>query len=223
MGQKNKVCSVVGVVDSLRAGREAAGLVEGDVDLLEWRADCLPGARRLPGSRFPWILTVRDPQEGGRGGLSLREREARFLSMLEGAAMVDVELRSLRGLRRVVAEAGRAGVRVIGSFHDFRATPKALRLREVVARGEDAGVDVIKVAALAEGPSDISRLLEVFELTSLPVAVMGMGPLGFASRLLFAECGSVLNYGWLDRPNVAGQWSALALKQMLRFEAGRPA
>ena len=40
-------------------------------------------------------------------------------------------------------------------------------------------------------------------------------PLGRSSRLLFAECGSALNYGWLHRPNVPGQWSALELKKML--------
>ncbi len=209
----------MGVVDSRRAIRAAAELGAGDVDVLEWRADCLPAARRLPDSGFPWILTVRDPAEGGVGGLSLPAREAHFLRLISRAAFVDVEVRSLRGLRRVVGEAERGGIRVIGSFHNFRATPKVDRLREVVARAEDAGVDLIKIAAVTKSPADIGRLLEVFELTDRPLAVMGMGPLGFASRLLFAECGSELNYGWLDKPNVPGQWSALALKQMLRFGA----
>ncbi len=43
-----------------------------------------------------------------------------------------------------------------------------------------------------------------------------MGPLGKVSRLLFAAAGSVLNYGYLDRPQVAGQWEATVLKQRLR-------
>ena len=211
----------MGIVDSRRAIRTATGLAAGDVDLLEWRADCLPKVRQLPEAPFPWILTVRDPAEGGVGGLAVRDREAHFLRMMSRAAFVDVEIRSLRGLRRVVGEAGRGGIRVIGSFHEFRTTPKAERLREVVARGEDVGVDIIKIAAVTKTAADIARLLEVFEGTSCPVAVMGMGPLGFASRLLFAGCGSALNYGWLDKPNVSGQWSALALKQMLRSAAAK--
>jgi len=55
----------------------------------------------------------------------------------------------------------------------------------------------------------------LFQVSPLPLAVMGMGGLGFGSRILFAQCGSVLNYGWLHRPNVPGQWSALELKRLL--------
>ena len=35
------------------------------------------------------------------------------------------------------------------------------------------------------------------------------------SRLLFARCGSVLNYGYLHRPNASGQWEAWELKARL--------
>jgi 3-dehydroquinate dehydratase-1 len=45
---------------------------------------------------------------------------------------------------------------------------------------------------------------------------MGMGALGKVSRLVFAEAGSVLNYGYLDRPNASGQWEATLLKQRLK-------
>ena len=50
---------------------------------------------------------------------------------------------------------------------------------------------------------------------SQPLSVMGMGPLGKASRLLFARAGSLLNYGYLGEPQVSGQWSALTLKARL--------
>jgi len=45
---------------------------------------------------------------------------------------------------------------------------------------------------------------------------MGMGRLGKASRVAAMACGSVLNYGWLERPNVAGQWSAVELRAFAR-------
>ncbi|CAJ0600679.1 unnamed protein product [Cylicocyclus nassatus] len=42
-----------------------------------------------------------------------------------------------------------------------------------------------------------------------PMAVMGMGPLGAASRLLYAQHGSKLVYGYLgETPTAPGQWSA---------------
>jgi 3-dehydroquinate dehydratase-1 len=215
MGQKNKVIPVVGIVDSVRAIRQADGLRRGKVDFLEWRADCLPGIPSLPQARFPWILTVRHPQEGGRGELTATARREAFLRLMENAAMIDLELRSLPTMRRVREEAAAAGIRVIGSFHDFQKTPSAPKLREVLDRASDAGVDIVKIATITSQPSDVARLLDLFARASVPLSVMGMGPLGSPSRLLFAACGSVLNYGWLDQPNVPGQWSALALKEAL--------
>jgi len=215
MGQKYKPANpaVVGVVDSPAARRLALRLQAGALDVLEWRADCLPGARKLPDSIFPWILTVRHPREGGMGNLADPERERLFLRLLPGAAFVDLELRSFRAMRRVLEVA--KGVRIIASFHDFQRTPGAAALRDLAGRAEDSGADILKIATRATEPEDIVRLLELFSLSSLPVAVMGMGPLGFSSRLLFAASGSVLNYGWLHRPNVPGQWPALELKSIL--------
>lgn len=44
---------------------------------------------------------------------------------------------------------------------------------------------------------------------------MGMGRFGKISRLLLAQSGSILNYGYLDRPNASGQWEATLLKKRL--------
>jgi 3-dehydroquinate dehydratase-1 len=42
---------------------------------------------------------------------------------------------------------------------------------------------------------------------------MGMGPLAPVSRLLCAQCGSVLNYGFLGETATApGQWDSALLK-----------
>jgi len=218
MGQKNKLpkSAVVGIVDSAEAWRLAARLRPGTLDALEWRAGCLPDAAAIPASKFPWILTVRDPREGGRGALSTGERQKLFLRLLPGAAFVDVELRSLRAMRRVREEAAAHRIRLIASFHDFHGTSfTPARGREMSLRAADAGADIFKIATRTATPRDIARLLGLFSSPPLPLAVMGMGPLGFSSRLLFAACGSVLNYGWLHRANAPGQWAALELKKML--------
>ena len=44
---------------------------------------------------------------------------------------------------------------------------------------------------------------------------MGMGPLGKISRLTLGRSGSVLNYGYLDKLQVPGQWPAERLKERL--------
>jgi 3-dehydroquinate dehydratase-1 len=45
---------------------------------------------------------------------------------------------------------------------------------------------------------------------------MGMGGLGRVSRISLGAAGSVLNYGWLHRPQVSGQWPARRLKKLIR-------
>jgi 3-dehydroquinate dehydratase-1 len=42
-----------------------------------------------------------------------------------------------------------------------------------------------------------------------------MGPLGRISRLVLAAAGSRLNYGYLDRPQVPGQWPAAELARRI--------
>ena len=206
MRQKNKppISAVVGIVDSPEALRKATKLPAGSVDFLEWRADCLRPGLQIPASRFPWILTVRHPLEGGANELPLPHRRAIFSELLPATVLDDARRRK---------------VRVVASFHDFKKTPPAGKLRDVAARAHDAGADILKIATRTGTPGDVCRLLECFAFSRLPLAVMGMGPLGFSSRILFAHSGSVLNYGWLHRPNVPGQWSALEMKRILKSAA----
>lgn len=193
-------------------------------DLLELRVDHF--ARR-PGrldaltalSPRPFLITVRHAAEGGAADAALDTAARRRLyeRFLPVAACVDVEARSLRTLAGTMTEARAAGVRVVASFHDFRAVPGEARLRDQVTRAVDAGADVFKVAAMTERPGDLARLLDFLEgERRLPLAVMGMGRLGRVSRLALAAAGSVFNYGYLGRrAQVPGQWPAAVLRERI--------
>ena len=209
-----KTGAVVGIVDSPEASRKAVRLPEHAVDFLEWRADCLGGA--MPNSKFPWIVTARHPCEGGKNSMSASARRDALSALVPMAAIVDIEVRSLPSLRSVVRQANESRVPVLGSFHDFKKTPALARLREVIRQAQDQGADALKIATHTATPADVARLLDLFSITRLPLAVMGMGPLGMSSRVLLANCGSVLNYGWLHAPNVPGQWAARELSKILR-------
>jgi 3-dehydroquinate dehydratase-1 len=137
-------------------------------------------------------------------------------ALLPLAAIVDIEVRSLPSLHSIVRQANESHVPVLASFHDFKKTPSPARLGEVIRQAEDQGVDALKIATHTATPVDVTRLLDLFSMTRLPLAVMGMGPLGMSSRLLLANCGSVLNYGWIHAPNVPGQWAARELVKILR-------
>ena len=205
--------AVVGIVDSPAALRVAERLGRGEVDSLEWRADFL--GTGFVKSKIPWVVTARHPAEGGQNALSAPARREALLELLPAAALVDIEIRSLGVMEKVLSEARKAGVGIIASFHDFQKTPPASRLQDLVKKASDAGADVLKIATYTTSPGDVARLLDLLEKTPLPLAVMGMGPLGMASRVMLAAADSVLNYGWLHHPNVTGQWSARELRIVL--------
>ena len=225
---------VVGTVYSGASLAAAGGLSQATVghgltkslagpDFLELRVDHFarrparldPLAARPP---RPLLVTVRHPAEGGAAaGLDAPARRLLYERFLPVAAWVDVEVRSLRTLAATVAGAKASGVCVVASFHDFHAVPGATRLRDLAARAMDAGADVFKVAVTVRGPGDLARLLDLMEQERrLPLAVMGMGPLGRVSRLALAASGSVFNYGYLGkRPQVPGQWPAATLRERI--------
>jgi 3-dehydroquinate dehydratase-1 len=220
MGQKQRRialerANIVGVIHTVR-GFAAAG--KAGLDAVEVRADMLPqppSADQISRLPLPAIVTVRRQDEGGARPISDAERLALYLELLPAAAAVDIEGRSLRALGNLVTAARRARKTVIVSYHDFETTPSLPRLRAWAARARQGGADVVKIATVTERPADVAHLLSLLDAAPCPLAVMGMGTLGRASRLLFARAGSVLNYGWLAEPQVPGQWSAPDLRDLL--------
>ncbi len=220
-GNRPRVVAAVWSEATLRAAAELTP--HGAPDLLELRVDAFaPDPARLDalaaGAARPLIVTVRHPGEGGLdAALDLPARRRLYERFLPAAAWVDIELRSLRSLAAVVAQARERGGRLIASFHDFQGTPSTRRLRALADRAAGAGADVCKIAATTRTPGDLARLLDLLERHggpgALPLAVMGMGPLGKASRPALAAAGSVLNYGYLGGgAQVPGQWPAAQLR-----------
>lgn len=212
---------MVGAVASPGALRRALRIEPGQVDLIELRVDNFSdnpvalyhAAGQL---RVPLIVTVRHPAEGGVNRLSFARRAKLYAQFLPYAAYLDIELRSLPKLTATVQAARAAGVQVIASFHDFKTTPSAAKLRQTIRAAHRAGADICKIAARADTPAAFARLLApLAEKQPLPLSVMGMGAFGKISRLVFAQAGSVLNYGYLEKPNASGQWEATLLKKRL--------
>ncbi len=209
---------VVGTIHSSGALKKALQLRRGQVDLLELRVDHFasdPDVLLKVASRLaaPLIVTVRHPTEGGANSLSKAHRRELFRLFLPVAAFVDLELRSGDDFEEVVETARDQGTHVIFSDHHFRSTPSPSRLRERLALARKLNAGIFKLAAFASNASDLAVLLELLvKEKRQPMSIMGMGPFGKVSRLLFARAGSLLNYGYLDKPQVSGQWEATLLK-----------
>lgn len=212
-----KLPSVVGTIHTPGGFPSAA---QGGIDLAEVRLDLLsrrPSVGRISSLPVPAILTLRREDEGGQCALPDAARSAVYADYLnlDAVVAIDIEARSLRAMRRLVTQAREQCCLVIASSHDFSRTPSLEALRRTASAARDAGADIVKVATRTEKPSDVARLLEFLGGFDFPLAVMGMGPLGRASRLLFARSGSLLNYGWLHKPLVEGQWSAPEFSALL--------
>ena len=231
--------SVVGTVHSARSLAAARKLSPGAVDFIELRVDAfaaLPDAdrelARLESAAgelaAPLIVTARHPREGGAGSLSLLRRRELLLRFMGHSAMIDIELRSAVQLAVVANRAAADGVGIILSYHDFRTTPPLATLKKRAARALNAGCTVFKVAVMAETAQSLTVLMRF--LTETPgftlsaagpgavrpgLAIMGMGAFGKVSRIALGGAGSALNYGYLDSPQVPGQWPAELLKQRL--------
>ncbi len=184
------------------------------LDLLELDTDELEEFIPLLG--VPVLLTARHPEEGGQGNLDAAARRAMLEPLVGLASLIDIELRSAQDLREVMAKARSLSVPVIGSFHDFSATPGIEVLTGAMDFAQTAGFDGVKFATYLNGADDLARLMAlVAGKRRLPMAAMGMGGLGRVSRLTLAKLGSLLNYGYLGESNAPGQWPARQLKDLL--------
>jgi 3-dehydroquinate dehydratase-1 len=202
---------LVGVIAS-PADLKFAARMKQPPDLFELRLDCLlPISEQLDKKcsrlRAPLIITARDPREGGANRLALEKRCDLLLRFLPHAKYLDVELRSARAFKPLLAQARKQNVRVILSFHDFKSTPSSRSLRAKAVKAKAHGADIFKVATRADKPSELARLVDFITKKDLdlPISAMGIGRLGGLSRLLLARCGSVLNYASLQQSQVEGQ------------------
>jgi 3-dehydroquinate dehydratase-1 len=195
---------------------EECDLIELRLDALGTGEDVLSFCKRHAGG-LPILLTARHPDEGGLNALTVGARSAALMALLEWAAAIDLELRSLGELDMVWAEAGARGVTRIASYHNFQSTPAAEELSSRIDAAVAAAADIGKLAFHLDGPRGLAPLTSVLRVGApIPLSVMGMGPLAPASRLLAAQLGSVLNYGYLgSEPTAPGQRPAKLFKQVL--------
>lgn len=193
-------------------------------DVVEIRLDGLAAENALDRRNWqhlvgiPLLFTARRQEEGGSLPATAEERAAWLDVALDDAAVIDIEVASLEEMKGMVARIIAKGIPLVASFHDFSGTPEAGVWEDRLAVARSHGASVFKAAAKLHGLSDLQTLARFQAVDhGLPVAMMGMGALAPVSRLLCAQHGSVLNYGYLgDVPTAPGQWSAAKLKDAIR-------
>lgn len=193
---------------------ESCDLVEIRIDLLD---DPAPASWAHLTS-LPLLFTCRRKSEGGRGALGSQARAALLEAALPDAALIDIEVASIPEMPSLIAQLNSAEIPWIASAHDFSRAPSIDILEAGKLAAFDHGAAAFKAAVeLGWEIGQLAPLGLFLKESEYPISLMGMGPLAPVSRVLFAQLGSVLNYGYLGSvPTAPGQWSASQLKQAIR-------
>lgn len=183
--------------------RQARLAQQQGAEALELRADLLADPAQVraaltavrAASSLPLLLTYRSTTEGGKGaghGQGYEDYLASLLQLRPAVAAVDIEM-ACPASKALVAEAKAGGYDVVGSCHDFTATPSAAQITQKLAQITAAGADITKVAYMPRNAQDVAALrhaahdfADAYPLQ--PLIAISMGQLGAPSRTDLANC-----------------------------------
>ena len=178
------------------AQQQGAGAAELRADLLVDPAQVravLTAVRAA--SSLPLLLTYRSATEGGKGaghGQGYEDYLASLLQLGLPVAAVDIEM-ACPASKALVAEAKAGGYDVVGSCHDFTATPSRAQIAEKLVQITAAGADITKVAYMPRNAQDVAALRHAAHdfagaYPHQPLIAISMGQLGAPSRTDLANC-----------------------------------
>ena len=190
-------------------------------DIVEWRADCLKIENEEKDTfeiayalkcvhkalkSYPLIFTFRSKEEGGGRHVNFEKyREYYHYISLEakkmGVELVDIEMygkRNVPGLNDMVNEMHAMGLKIIGSYHDFKKTPRREEILDILKYMEENGADVCKIATMPRHKGDVFSIYNAAkdadkELRN-PIIAISMGELGAVTRVALTQTKSVLTF-----------------------------
>jgi len=178
------------------APQQGAGALELRADLLADPAQVRAALTAVrAASSLPLLLTYRSTTEGGKGaghGQGYEDYLASLLQLRPAVAAVDIEM-ACPASKALVAEAKAGGYDVVGSYHDFTATPSAAQITQKLAQITAAGADITKVAYMPRTAQDVAALRHAAHdfagaYPHQPLIAISMGQLGAPSRTDLANC-----------------------------------
>lgn len=178
------------------AQQQGAGALELRADLLADPAQVRAALTAVrAASSLPLLLTYRSTTEGGKGaghGQGYEDYLASLLQLRPAVAAVDIEM-ACPASKALVAEAKAGGYDVVGSCHDFTATPSAAQITQKLAQITAAGADIAKVAYMPRTAQDVAALRHAAHdfagaYPHQPLIAISMGQLGTPSRTDLVNC-----------------------------------
>ena len=180
-------------------------LAEQGAKLVELRLDYINGPvniRRLIADRpCAVVIACRRPADGGKWQGSEEQRQL----LLRTAIAEGVDYSIWKTTLPLGPRFGKT--KRIVSFHDFRKTPD--NLDEIHRRLSQCDADIVKIATMANHPSDNVRILDMVRKAKIPTIGMGMGDIGVPTRILAGKFGPPHTYATFhsERAMAPGQLS----------------
>ena len=201
--------TIAAAVEKVRAQRQYIDMAELRLDYLT-KDECEKACTFPSLVDVPCIVTNRRVQDGGKCSLSEKQRRNQLLKALDGDfRYVDIEEDLKRG--ELDEKAEERGVKIIRSLHDFEKVPDDIfaRIQQLRKRA-----DVAKVAVTPRGIADVMTLFNAQkELEGTDKIIIGMGPYGIPTRILYKRMGSMLTF-CSDNQTAPGQLSGRLLKEL---------
>ncbi|KAG2727260.1 hypothetical protein I3760_01G150100 [Carya illinoinensis] len=194
-------------VDKMVVNMEKAK--QGGADLVEIRLDSLKNfnphedlKNLIKECPLPTLFTYRPKWEGGQyDGDEKMRLDALRLAMEFGADYIDVEIQVAREFNDSIYGKKPEKFKVIVSSHNYLDTPSVEDLGNLVARIQETGADIVKIATTAVEITDVARVFQITvhsQVSSVPIIGIVMGEKGFISRILCPKFGGFLTFGTIE-------------------------
>ncbi|QEN03934.1 shikimate dehydrogenase [Thiospirochaeta perfilievii] len=216
----SKICLTL-TEDSLKKCINSVEKHGSEIQIVELRVDLLKRSEQLKINNFkidiPTILTFRKSVDGGlyNGDEEYRIKILELGLKSGNFSYVDLEedliAPNLEELARV------HNVKIIRSFHDFNGVPKDLADRLLrIKRSND---ELPKAAVMIKSTEDLLLFYkESLKIKSIEKIVLGMGNMGFNTRVLAHKIGSFLTFTSTNGASAApGHVTPTLLKETYSF------
>ncbi|WP_456077916.1 type I 3-dehydroquinate dehydratase [Mogibacterium diversum] len=204
---------------------EAENIGSLPVDIAEWRVDwfehvfnfskvedVLRDLRTALGET-PLLMTFRTSNEGGEKSIKyddyaelvIRAAETGYVDLVDVEVFIGAYI-----AKEIIAGAHNAGIKVIGSNHDFNKTPDKDEIVERLRKMQDLGVDIPKIAVMPKDMKDVITLLAATEemhreFADRPIVTISMSEAGVLSRICGEAFGSAITFGAAKNVSAPGQ------------------
>lgn len=166
----------------------------------------------------PLLATVRAMDEGGAIYIDDEKRYSIYKEVIPLVDAIDVELRSSELLKRVLPACKEKGIPAIASYHNNNETPDDTVLDGLISEGKGYGADIVKIAVTANSKEDLGRLISfTIKNRNKGIITISQGSIGMISRVVTPILGSLMTYGYIDKPSAKGQLSAFDIAGYLRL------